>query len=489
MSSDSSLYNRRAFLKSACIGLGIMALPSCCYTVQKSTKRPPNIILILADDLGYKELGCYGQEKIKTPHVDRMAAEGMRLMQFYAGSPVCAPSRGCLLTGKYTGHAYIRTNVRHPQADLFGGQLPLPENEITIAKVLKGCGYVTGCFGKWSLGNTGTSGAPQSQGFDRFYGYECQSQAHHYYPSYLVSDGNKVELEGNNNGVMGKQYAPQLIHDETLKFIRQHKDKPFFVYDATPLPHLALQIPEEELEQYKGKWPETPYTTGEGYLPHPTPKACYAAMVSYLDKQVGHLLSVLKELGIDDNTLVIFTSDNGTTYLKEQVDYEFFDSVGPLRGLKGSLYEGGIRVPLIARWPGKITPNTVSNHIAANYDLPATFVEAAGCKAVLPNDGISFLPQLLGQTAKQKKHDYLFWEFCDYGGQLAVRMGKWKGVKQNLLEDPSAKLELYDLENDISEKNNVADQHPAIVAKIEKNMIDARTQPQVKEFRFGSYSN
>ena len=466
-----------------------MTLSSCSGVLSKTAKRPPNIILILADDLGYRELGCYGQEKIKTPHIDQMAAEGLRFTQFYAGSPVCAPSRYCLMTGKHSGHAYIRSNKKASATVPFAGQLPLPDTEITIARRLRQCGYATGAFGKWGLGNTGTSGAPLSQSFDRFYGYECQGHAHNLYPRFLMSDGKQEMLEGNTRGLSGHQYAPQRIADQMLRFIAQNRSTPFFVYYATALPHLALQVPEEELEQYKEKWPETPYTGGEGYLPHPTPRACYAAMISFFDKQVGRLLTKLKELNLDDNTLVILTSDNGTTYLKKQVDYEFFNSVGPLRGLKGSLYEGGIRVPLIARWPNKITPNTLSAHIAANYDLAATLADAAGCRAELPPDGISFWPTLSGHPGRQKTHYYLFWEFPSYGGQLAVRMGKWKGVKQNLIENPRAELELYDLDSDIAEQHNVTDQHPAVAAEIETIMTRARTRPEVEEFRFGSYAD
>ena len=484
-----SIFNRRDFLKVAGVGLSMRLLPGCSKTV--SCERPPNIVLILADDLGYQELGCYGQRKIRTPNIDKMAIEGLRFTQNYAGAPVCAPSRCCLMTGKHAGNTYIRANSRQGDRGAFLGQLPLPYKEVTLAELLKEQGYNTGCFGKWGLGNTGTSGSPATQGFDRFYGYECQAHAHNLYPNYLMSDGKKETLSGNTRGITGEKYAPQLIADEMLEFIRQNKNNQFFAYYPTVLPHLALQVPEEDLNQYKGKWTEDPYT-GENYdgsyLPHPTPKACYAAMISFLDKQIGRLFSTLKQLGIDNNTIVIFTSDNGTTWLKKQVDYEFFNSVGSLRGLKGSLYEGGIRVPLITRWPGKIKQNTTSDHIAANYDLLATITEIANCDRKQRGDGISFAPVLFGRSDQQKKHEYLFWDFPSYGGQLAVRMGKWKGVKQNLIENPNSPLELYDLQNDVAEKNNVAQRHPTIVAKIEKIMIEARKLPEVEKFQFGRYS-
>jgi arylsulfatase len=487
-------YDRRSFLKSLGAGLGLTAFAGVSMAMEASkchNKKLPNIILILADDLGYNELGCYGQKKIKTPNIDRLATEGLSFKQFYASSAVCAPSRCGLMTGKHCGHADIRDNFKQedPDAETFGGQLPLSGSETTIAEVLKGCGYTTGCFGKWGLGITGNSGDPMKQGFDRFYGYECQTHAHNLYPRYLMSDGRKEMLSGNSRGLKGEKYAPQLIADEMLKFVRQNKNRPFFAYYPTIIPHVSLQVPEEDLNKYKGKWPETPYDTGEGYLPHPTPKACYAAMVSFLDKQVGRLLSTLKELDLSNDTIVIFTSDNGTTYLKKQVDYEFFESVGKLRGLKGSLYEGGIRVPLIARWPGKIKQNSVTNHIAANYDFFATFCEIADIDMNQGTDSISFLPELLDRKDQQKKHEYLFWDFRSYGGQLAVRIGKWKGVKQDMISNHEASVELYDLEKDISEKNNLAEQYPAITAKIENIMVQARTSPKCEKFLFGSYAD
>jgi len=489
--------NRRDFLKV--LGAGTVAPPVAgflqtqrCWGVQsrirasQPSNTKTNIIFIMADDLGYQELGCYGQQKIQTPHIDRLAAEGMLFTQYYTGSAVCAPARCNLMTGKHGGHAYVRNNSEIGGWDSFRGQLPLPAETVTIASLLKQQGYVTGAFGKWGLGEVGSTGDPLNRGFDRFVGYNCQRHAHNLYPKYLVNDRDKITLEGNTRGLTGKHYAPQVIADEMLKFIRENKEKPFFVYYPTVIPHLALQVPEEDLNQYKGKWPETPYK-GKSYLPHPTPKACYAAMISFMDRQVGHIMKLLKELNLDDNTVVLFTSDNGTTYLKEQVDYEFFNSVGPLRGLKGSLYEGGIRMPMVVRWPGKIKAGTVSDHLAAHYDALATLADIAGAKAPKDTDGISFVPTLLSQPVQQKKHDYLFWDFAGYGGQLAVRMGKWKGIKRDLRKNPDAPLELYDLENDVSEKNNVAEEYPKVVARIESIMLEARSRPITKKFQFGRY--
>ena len=481
---------RRDVLKSIGLGIGSLTVPGCIgtwrWSAGETTPDKPNIIFIMADDLGYKELGCYGQEKIQTPHVDKLAAQGMRFTQYYSACSVCAPARCSLMTGKHGGHAYVRSNYGVGPRGSFQGQLPLPADSVTVAELLKEQGYVTGAFGKWGLGRVGSTGDPLDQGFDRFFGYNCQSHAHNLYPRYLISDREEVPLEGNTRGLTGKHYAPQVIADEMLTFVRENKDRPFFLYYATVLPHLALQVPEQDLGQYKGKWPETPYT-GKSYLPHRTPKACYAAMISFMDRQVGRIMELLKELHLEQNTVVFFTSDNGTTHLKQQVDYEFFDSVGPLRGLKGSLYEGGIRVPMVVRWPGKVEAAAVTEHVAAHYDVLATLADIAGAKAAQDTDGISFMPTLLSQPQRQKQHDCLFWDFAGYGGQLAVRTGRYKGIKRNLRKDPDAPLQLYDLEKDVSEQNDIAQEHPSIVAEIERTMLKARTRPVTREFQFGRY--
>ena len=478
---------RRTFLTTTSWGATSLMLSSCLSTTPKATRKP-NVIFIMADDLGYGELGCYGQEKIRTPNVDWLSSEGMKFIQYYTGSAVCAPARCNLITGRHGGHAFVRDNfeIRDFRPGVFGGQLPLPADSDSMAKILKGQGYTTGCFGKWGLGSTGSSGDPLNQGFDRYYGYNCQRHAHNLYPKYMVSDRENVPLEGNTRGLTGKHYGPQVIADEMLKFVRGNKDTPFFVYYPTVLPHLALQAPQKDIDRYKGKWPETPYK-GSSYLPHLTPRACYAAMISFIDEQMGRLMKLLKELRLDDNTIVFFTSDNGTTYLKEQVDFEFFNSTGELRGFKGSLYEGGIRAPMIVRWPGKIKAKAVSEHLAAHYDVLATLADITGAQVSVDTDGISFLPTLLGQKNRQKEHKYLFWDFSGYGGQLAVRMDKWKGIKRNLRNNPDGPLELYDFRKDVSEKNNVAKENPEVAAKIEKIMLEARRKPVTKEFQFGRY--
>ena len=477
----------------------------------------PNIVYILADDLGYAELGCYGQEKIKTPNIDQLARQGMRFTQHYCGNAVCAPSRCVLMTGKHPGHAYIRNNSRGKlPAELterygfdFPGQEPIPAAEVTIGEVLKQKGYATAAIGKWGLGNFGTTGDPNCQGFDLFFGYNCQAHAHSFYPAHLWSNGRKVKL-ANHPPVpgharfpegadpqdpaayapfKGTDYSADHMIDTALNFIRENKDRPFFLYFPSTIPHVALHIPDEELKPYLGKWDETPFASekGYGYTPHMTPRAAYAAMISRLDKDVARIMKILKELGLDDNTLVMFSSDNGTTHLDKEVDYEFFQSVGPLRGLKGSLYEGGIRVPMIARWPGKIKPSTTTDHISAFWDVLPTIAEVTGTRPPDGIDGVSFAPTLLGRPQDQKQPEYLYWEFTGYGGQQAVRLGDWKGVRQNMLRrkknaNPLA-IELYNLAEDIGESKDVAKQHPEIVARIEKIMTTGRVPSELFPIR------
>ena len=480
--------NRKQFIQSITASSLALSFENRLQA-EENSNRKPNIVLIMADDLGWQEIGVMGQKKIRTPNIDNLATKGMRFNQFYSGSAVCAPSRCNLITGKHGGHAYIRNNREiKNKGDIFGGQLPLPEGEIGLAKILKSVGYTTGCFGKWGLGAVGTTGDPLNQGFDRFYGYNCQRHAHNLYPKYLVNDQENELLLGNTRSNTGEIYAPQRIADEMLEFVSKNKKQPFFLYYPTVLPHLPLQAPKEDIEEYKGLWPETPYN-GRSYQPHPTPRACYAAMISFLDKQIGRLMAFLKNLNLDRNTIVMFTSDNGSTHLRSQVDYDFFDSVGPLRGLKGSLYEGGIRVPFIAHWPGKIRSNQQSDHLAANYDLLATIAEIVDVQITMDTDGTSFLPLLLGKTEDQKIPPYLFWDFAGYGGQMAVRMGKWKGLKRDLRKKDKVTLELYNLEEDIGETNNVTSQHPEIAAKIEQIILRERVMPTTKEFQFGTYAD
>jgi len=493
-------FNRRDFLKTMGMGAAVLTMPQFEYCGGKPAQKP-NIIFILADDLGYGELGCYGQEKIRTPNIDMLAIQGMRFTQHYSGSPVCAPSRCVLLTGKHTGHAYIRDNDemsergdvwRDPELE---GQRPILPNTNTIGTMLQKAGYTTAAIGKWGLGGPGSTGEPNMQGFDHWYGYLCQRVAHNYYPTHLWRNGEKDMLEGNEyfyphqrlpedkdpydkasyDPYSGKQYAPDLMAEDALEFIRINKDNPFFLYFATPVPHVSIQVPEDSLSEYEGVFPDVPYTGDKSYLPHPAPRAGYAAMITRMDGEIGRIMALLKELGIDDNTLVIFTSDNGPTF-NGGTDSEFFNSAGPLRDLKASIYEGGIRVPMIVRWQGKIEQGSVSNHVSAFWDfLPtfAEFIQLSGINIPEDIDGISLLPALLGQTEKQKQHEYLYWEYAQR--MQAVRLGDWKAVRLN----PRNDIELYNLKDDIGEKHNVADDNTEIIVKIADIMENGRTESEL----------
>jgi len=470
--------------------MAMAALTTACGGGTGTKESPveiqkPNIIYILADDLGYGDLSCYGQEHFKTPNLDRMARKGMLFTQHYAGCTVCAPSRSSLMTGQTTGHTPIRGNKSwEPE-----GQWPLPGEAITLAEMLKGAGYVTGGFGKWGLGYSGTEGDPNKQGFDEFYGYNCQSLAHNYYPAHLWDNQEKVILEGNSGDQFG-EYAPELIHQRALQFMEKHKDQPFFLYYPTTIPHAELLLPEKYIKEFRGKFlPEKEFKGAEpgdrrfrsgAYGTQPESHAAFAAMVTLLDRQVGEVLDKLKELGLDENTLVIFTSDNGP-HLEGGADPDYFNSNGPLRGYKRDLYEGGIREPMIAWWPGKIEAGTIRDHVSAFWDVMPTFAELAGIEAPKNIDGISFLPTLLGQKG-QKEHDYLYWEFHEMGGRQAVRQDHWKLVRYQVSDPTKITTELYDLNADIGEKNNVADEHPEVVTDLLKRMGQARIPSDVFTF-------
>lgn len=489
-------------------------LIACNTDEQKNIK--PNIIYILADDLGYGEVGVYGQEKILTPNIDQLAKTGMIFTQHYSGSPVCAPSRDVLLTGKHAGHAYIRGNDEWKErGDVWDyaktaadpnleGQRPILKGTVTIGSLLQKAGYKTGIFGKWGLGAPLSEGNPNLQGFDYFYGYNCQRQAHNLYPPHLWENEKKIILNNEliiPNTKLDKDadpydeksyarfqqndYAPEKIHEKALAFIKQNKDHPFFLYYASPLPHVPLQIPREHVDKYRKLFgEEEPYLGNKGYFPNRYPRATYAAIISYLDEQVGELVSTLKELGLYENTLIIFSSDNGPTYVGG-VDYNFFNSAKPFQNgygrTKGFVYEGGIRIPMIANWPNHIEKGSVSEHISAFYDVLPTLCDIVGVEAPNDIDGISFKPTLLNQ--KQKKHDHLYWEFPSYKGQQAVRMGKWKGIRKNIFEE-NMDIELYDLDKDIMEENNVADKYPEVVKKIKQVMKDEHEPSIIKRFQF-----
>ncbi len=448
---------RREFLKTVAIGTAILAAPKSA--VAKPARDKPNIIYILADDLGYGDLGCYGQKDILTPNIDRLADEGMAFTQHYSGSTVCAPARCVLMTGLHTGHSHVRGNNEiKPE-----GQMPIPADSQTIPKLLKKAGYRTGCIGKWGLGYPGSEGVPNKQGFGYFFGYNCQRQAHSYYPTHLWRNDEKVMLEGNAGGKQ-TQYSHDLMADDALDFIRRNRNDAFFLYLPFTIPHVKFQVPE--LGVYADKdWDEN--------------HRIQAAMITRLDTAVGRIMALLKKLDIDDSTLVIFTSDNGP-HAKDGTG-EKFTASGPLRGIKRDLYEGGIRVPFIARWPGKIEPASTSDHISAFWDMMPTFVELAGAPKPKRIDGISMVPTLL-KRGRQKRHEYLYWEFYEQGGKKAVRGGDYKAVQVNIKANPDSPIELYNLKHDLAEQNNIAANHPEIVEKARKLMKQAHTPSELFTF-------
>lgn len=451
----------------------------------------PNIVLIMADDLGYQELGCYGQKWIKTPYIDKLAAEGMKFTNFYAGNAVCAPSRCCLLTGKHPGHAWVRNNgdpklpeeLREKYGWEFPGQNPIPAAEVTIAEMLKQKQYATAAIGKWGLGHFGTSGDPNKQGFDLFYGFNCQRHAHNHYPKFLWRNDVKEMQPGNDRTLNGETYSQDQFTKVALEFIRENQKRPFFLYLPFAIPHLSIQVTEESLAEYKDVIPEEDYVH-KGYLKHPYPRAGYAAMITHMDRDIGKIMTLLEELELDENTVVMFTSDNGPTYDRlGGSDSDFFESANGFSGLKGSLYEGGIRVPLVARWPGKIPAGTTTDLISASWDFLPTIADLTGTKPPKTIDGISMTPTLLGDADHQIEHEFLYWEFAAYSGQQAVRMGPWKGIRQNLLKKKAElKTELYNLESDPSESRDVAAEHPEVVERIEQLFNEQHTNSEV--FRF-----
>ena len=430
-----------------------------------SAPARPNIVLVFADDLGYGELGCYGQTRIDTPNIDRLAAEGTRFTQFYTAAPVCAPARAALMTGQHLGHCAIRDNSEvQPE-----GQGPLPAGTRTLAHDLKAAGYATACIGKWGLGFVGTDGDPNACGFDLFFGYNCQRQAHNYYPTHLWRNALKVTLEGNDPKTRAESiFAPDLMVREAADFIARSADAPFFLAYTSTLPHLALQPPAFNLRRYQGLFDDTPYVGGKGYLPHEWPRAAYAAMITRLDDEVGEIRAALEKAGVADRTLIVITSDNGPTHDVGGVDTGYFDSTAGLRGRKGSVWEGGIRVPAIAWWPGRIAGGTTTDAPAWSPDLRATFAALAG-GPVSATDGIDLSSLLLhGEPLPTRA---LYWPFPGYGGQEAVREGDWKLVRRDLAKTakegaPLPAWQLYDLARDPNESTDVAAAHPDVVARL-----------------------
>lgn len=496
----------------------LVLLTDWCDALQahaQSHKTQPNIVYILADDLGYGDVGAFGQKKIETPNIDALAREGMIFTQHYA-LPVCAPSRYSLMTGIHSGHAYIRGNDEWAErGDVWNyaameanpsleGQLPIPDSTLTIAKILRQAGYRTALVGKWGLGGPMTTGIPNNQGFDYFFGFLCQRQDHNYYAGHLWENTLRVPL---NNHVQDPKvklppgadpldeksyapytqidYSPDLIISAALRFIDTCKKNPFFLYFASPLPHASLQAPERLVRYYHQKFGDEKPFTGGSYVPCRYPHATRAAMITLLDEHVGAIVKELKKQGVYDHTLIIFTGDNGPT-MEGGSDGPWFDSGGPFKSGqgwgKGSVHEGGIREPYIISWPGKIQPHSKSDLISANWDFLPTVCDAMGMETPARIDGISFLPTLLGHAARQKKHPYLYWEFPGYGGQQAVRLGDWKAIREQM-QKGNLKIQLFDLAKDPAEHDDVSATHPDIVARVREIMKTEHATAQVASFR------
>lgn len=463
--------------------LAVAVIGACMIPLAKAAnpKNRPNVVFILADDLGYGDMSFLGQEKFSTPNIDKLAENGRFFTDHYSGSAVCAPSRCALMTGLHMGHAPVRGNAETAPEVSPEGQNPMPGDTFTVAKLLQKAGYKTGVFGKWGLGYPGSESDPLNMGFDHFFGYNCQRIAHSYYPAFLWNDDER-ELLWGNVAEKSLDYAPDFIHEKTLSFIRTNKDQPFFCYYALVQPHADMVAPEGYMEKYRGKFdPETAYPD-DYYNGQEHPKAAFAAMVNVLDDYVGDVVAELEAQGIAENTLVIFTSDNGS-HTEGGHDPEYFDSNGNNRGFKRDLYEGGVHVPMIASWPGTIEEGSISGHLSAFWDFLPTMAELVGEPIESSIDGVSMLPSLLGKEG-QKEHEYLYWEFHAKGGRLAIRKGNWKGVRYNVAKDPGSKLELYDLSLDPSETNNVAEEYPEVVASLVALMGQARVDAANPNFNF-----
>lgn len=442
----------------------------------------PNVVYIYADDLGFGELGCYGQKLIRTPNIDRMAKNGIRFTQHYSSSPVCAPARGSLLTGLSTRTSHVRENREFGDFSPDGveGQEPLPDGTFTIGTMFQKAGYRTAAIGKWGLGGPSSSGRPLNQGFDYFFGYNCQRQAHNFYPTHLWENDTKVELDNPKFAAhqkfpedadpsdpasyaryKGLEYSQDLLTGKAKDFIRDNSGRPFFLYLPYTIPHASLQVPDQDLSAYDGVFQESPYLGNQGYLPHIRPKSAYAAMITRLDRYVGEILATLKDRGLERNTLVMFSSDNGPTWVSG-INPGDFGSTAGLRGRKAQLFEGGIRVPMIAYWPGKIKPSQVSSHVSVQYDLMATCSELIGEPIEGQTEGVSFLPTLLGHR-RQTEHPFLYWEFMAHRAGQAVRMGDWKAIRFNRGPEDAkdtGRIALYNLHNDPYESNDVSKDHP-----------------------------
>lgn len=495
-----------------------LLLPLCCGAQQmkrSSREDRPNIVYILADDLGYGDVGAYGQQKIETPNIDALARDGMLFTRHYA-LPVCAPSRYCLMTGLHSGHAFIRGNDEWAErGDVWNyaameanpfleGQLPIPDSTLTVAKILRRAGYRTALVGKWGLGGPLTTGIPNNQGFDYFFGFLCQREDHNYYAGHLWENTLRVPLSNHVQdpdvklpagadpmdprsyaAYTQQDYSPDLIIRAALRFIDSCGRRPFFLYYASPLPHASLQAPEKLVAYYHRKFGDEKPFTGGSYVPCRYPHATRAAMITLLDEHIGALVRELKKQGVYDHTLIVFTGDNGPTY-EGGSDGPWFDSGGPFKSEKGwgkgSVHEGGIREPFIVSWPEKIQPGSTTALISADWDFVPTVCDLLGVRTPADIDGISYLPTLTGRHGAQKKHPFLYWEFPGYGGQQAVRLGDWKGIREHI-QKGDLHIALYDLRTDSTEQHDVSASHPDVVARIAALMRASHRPPEVASFR------
>lgn len=491
-------------------GLALLA-GSFTFTYGQSAEKRPNIVFIMADDLGYGSLGCYGQTKIRTPNIDALAKNGLKFTQYYA-DPICSPSRCGLLTGKDMAHAYIRDNYEIGGYDFSDegerGQMPLPNNTVTFPGLLQNNGYVTALIGKWGLGGPGSTGIPTQLGFSYFFGYLGQRQAHNYYPTHLWRGTERVPLDNiyfsphqsflkgedpddiaNYVRYSGHVYSCDTMTSDAIRFIKEHKDQPFFLEFSPTIPHVALQVTRNALERYEGMFDDKP-SPNNGYLPCFRPRQTYAAMISLLDDYVGQIMQTLKEEGLAENTLVIFTSDNGAPDGEGGAPARYFNANGPWRGFKGDVYEGGIRVPMIASWPAKIEPGSVTDHPTTIWDMFATFCSLSGTQipeksitGAVQTQGISIEPLLTGK-GQQISHEYLYWELASHhNGEQAVRLGDWKGIRLDAKNDPNGPIVLYNIKADPAEQINQADKHPDLVKKIDE-IMKRRILSHLNEWNF-----
>lgn len=438
-------------------------------------KSLPNIIYIMADDLGIGDIGVYGQQVIKTPALDAMANRGMVFTQHYSGSTVCAPSRCTIVTGKHTGNAFVRGNKGQLASDGKKYDYPLADSEITVAEIVKQQNYKTACVGKWGLGGPDSEGHPNNQGFDYFFGYLGQGHAHRFYPEFLFENNNKIML---NKEV----YSHTLIMDKALGFIEESAEEPFFLYLTPTIPHADIDIPDEHLGEYDGMFHEIPHPDGKHYIPQQKPKAAYAAMVTLLDNDVQRIMDLLAEKGILDNTLVIFTSDNGNHKEGGHLP-KHFDSNGPYRGWKRDLYDGGIRAPFIVHWPQKVKPGSVSYHVSAFWDFLPTVCDLIQAEVPENVDGISYLPAITGE-GKQNKHKHLYWEFHERGGKQAILKDNWKLIRLNVNKPEQEKYELYNLNHDPGEMFNVVNQYPNLYSEMKEILLGSHTKSSIYQFQY-----